>query len=97
MKRSDGSYVKTIYDVGLAAQIQVKKFIQLLRPYVLVKGEQMDVVMEFILSREKAMFGRGNRMGEGKAEYTEYEKSLIMKIRELKGSHKRIIKSSKKT
>ena len=94
MKRTDGSPVKTIHDVGFAGRIQVKNFITLVRHYVFVRGEQMDVVMEFISSREKAMSGRGNRHGIGKAEYTEYEKSLIFKVRELKGTSDRR-KSSK--
>jgi hypothetical protein len=83
-KRKDGSNVKDLTDIGLSGQTQVKKFIELVRPYVFYKGEQMDIVLEFINSREKAMFGRGNRKGVGKAEYTEYEISLIDKLKKIK-------------
>lgn len=83
-KRKDGSNVKDISDVGFSGKIQVKKFIELLRPYVLYKGEQMDVVLEFINSREKVMSGRGNRQGVGKAEYSKHEISLIEKLKKLK-------------
>jgi len=82
--RKNGSYVKDIYDIGLSGKIQVKLFIEKIRPYIFCKGDQMDIVMEFILSREKALEGRGSRKGKGKAEYSQYEISLIDKLKKLK-------------
>jgi len=79
-----GDYVKTIHDVGLSGKTQVKLFIELIRPYVLVKGDQLDIVMQFILSREKAMAGRGGRQGKGRAEYSQEEIEMIDKIKALK-------------
>jgi hypothetical protein len=83
-RTKNGGYIKTIYDVGLSGKIQVKLFIKLIRPYVLIKGDQLDIVMQFILSREKAMEGRGGRMGIGKAEYKKEEIEMIDKIKRLK-------------
>ena len=80
LRCKNGNFVKTIHDIGLSGKIQVKKFIQFVRPYVFVKGDQLDVVTEFISLREKVMVGRGNRQGIGKAEYTKYEISLIETI-----------------
>jgi hypothetical protein len=83
-KRTDGTAVKDLYDVGLSGKTQVKQFINLVRPYVFVKGEQMDIVMKFILSREKKMEGRGNRKGSGRAEYSDEEIALIDELKKLK-------------
>ena len=83
-KRADGTNVKDIYDVGLSGKMQVKSFITLFRPYVFCKGDQMDLVLEFILSREEKMKGRGNRQGAGKAEYSDDEISYIDRLKKLK-------------
>lgn len=83
-KRKNGTSVKDISDIGLSGQAQVKKFIELIRPYVHCKGDQMDIVLEFINSREKAMAGRGDRKGTGKAEYSDYEMSSIERLKVLK-------------
>lgn len=82
--RKDGTKTKTIYELGIAGKTQIKEFIMLIRPYVLVKGEQLDVVMNFIESREKKMSGRRNRTGVGKAEYSEDEIASIEILKRLK-------------
>ena len=83
-RTTKGDYVKSIHDVGLSGKIQVKKFIELIRPYVFVKGDQMDIMMEFINSRDIRMMGRGNRQGVGKVEYSEEEIGCIDRIKKLK-------------
>jgi hypothetical protein len=84
LKTKVGNYVKTIHDVGLSGKIQVKEFIRLIRPYVLVKGDQLDVMMDFIDSRDRRMAGRGGRKGIGKVEYSEEEIAYIDRLKILK-------------
>lgn len=84
LKRKDGSPAQVLYEIGIAGKIQVKKFIELLMPYCLVKQAQLKVVNEFLDLRDEAMIGRGGRKGKGKAVYSEYEISLITTLKKLK-------------
>lgn len=84
LRTKAGNYVKTIHDVGLSGKTQVREFIRIIRPYVLVKGDQLDVMMDFINSRDRRMVGRGGRKGIGKVEYSEEEIDCINRLKKLK-------------
>lgn len=70
--------------IAFGGGIQVKKIIEIIFPYLTgTKKEAAAIVYEFILSREKSRLARYN------APYTEYQISLIEKLRMTNGNQNR--------
>lgn len=78
----DGSPRKRKWNISIQSNVQTLKFLQTLRPYLVDKGKQADLVMEYIVWRQSQPRYTGGRAPDLVAEMKQWGDGTMEMLRE---------------